>query len=274
LQVSHCKAFGPENKGKSTLLLDILHGARAEGIDVRGDQYPYTASSTFLVTLLPSEASEGGVEELKSRCADPETLRRQLTPGSWGPTTAEDTVIIAHADATTVGRTVADIADTRALDPFAAVCALIAEDPGAMVVEHGMHDDDVVAIMRDPLIGVGSDNGAPLGVQHPRTWGCFPEFFGRFVRERGIIPWEEAIRKATSSTARQFGLQHRGTLQPGSIADICVFDPETIAHPGSYTEPDVTPEGIHHVVLGGTVVVDHGVFAGVRAGGVLRAGSS
>jgi N-acyl-D-amino-acid deacylase len=274
VQVSHCKAFGPENRGKSTLLLDTLHRARAEGIDVRGDQYPYTASSTFLVTLLPSEASEGGVEELKSRCADPETLRRQLTPGSWGPTTAEDTVIIAHADATTVGRTVADIADTRALDPFAAVCALIAEDPGAMVVEHGMHDDDVVAIMRDPLIGVGSDNGAPLGVQHPRTWGCFPEFFGRFVRERGIIPWEEAIRKATSSTARQFGLQHRGTLQPGSIADICVFDPETIAHPGSYTEPDVTPVGIRQVVLGGTVVVDHGEFAGVRAGDVLRAGSS
>ena len=143
-----------------------------------------------------------------------------------------------------------------------------------MVVEHGMHDDDVVAIMRDPLIGVGSDNGAPLGMQHPRTWGCFPEFFGRFVRERGIIPWEEAIRKATSSTARQFGLQHRGTLQPGSIADICVFDPETIAHPGSYTEPDVTPVGIDHVVLGGTVVVDHGEFAGVRAGDVLRAGSS
>ena len=274
VQVSHCKAFGPENKGKSTLLLDTLHRARAEGIDVRGDQYPYTASSTFLVTLLPSEASEGGVEELKSRCADPETLRRQLTPGSWGPTTAEDTVIIAHADATTVGRTVADIADTRALDPFAAVCALIVEDPGAMVVEHGMHDDDVVAIMRDSLIGVGSDNGAPLGMQHPRTWGCFPEFFGRFVRERGIIPWEEAIRKATSSTARQFGLQHRGTLQPGSIADICVFDPKTIAHPGSYTEPDVSPVGIHQVVLGGTVVVDHGEFAGVRAGDVLRAGSS
>ena len=121
-------------------------------------------------------------------------------------------MIIAHADPTTVGHTVAEIADTRALDPFSAVCALIEEDPGAMVVEHGMHDDDVVAIMRDPLIGVGSDNGAPLGMQHPRTWGCFPEFFGRFVRERGIIPWEEAIRKATSSTARQFGLQHRGRL--------------------------------------------------------------
>ena len=266
VQISHCKAFGSENKGKSRLLLDTLHRARLAGIDVRGDQYPYTASSTFLVTLLPSAASEGGVEELKRRCDDPEALRRQLTPGTWGPTTAADTVIIAHADPSTIGRTVADIAADRSLDPFAAVCALIAEDPGAMVVEHGMHDDDVVAIMADPLIGVGSDNGAPVGIQHPRTWGCFPEFFGRFVRERGVVGWEEGIRKATSATALQFDLAHRGTLQPGSIADICVFDPETIAHPGTYAQPDVAPVGIEHVVLGGTVVVEHGDFTGARAG--------
>ncbi len=274
VQISHCKAFGAENKGKSALLLDTLHRARLAGVDVRGDQYPYTASSTFLVTLLPSAASEGGVDELKTRCADPEALRRQLTPGDWGPTTAGDTVVIAHADASAIGRTVEDIAAERSLDPFAAVCSLVAEDPGAMVVEHGMDEDDVVAIMADPLIGIGSDNGAPVGMQHPRTWGCFPEFFGRFVRERGVVGWEEAIRKATSATALQFDLAHRGTLQPGSIADICVFDPETIAHPGTYAEPDISPVGIDHVVLGGTVVVDHGGFTGVRAGAVLRAGRS
>jgi N-acyl-D-amino-acid deacylase len=274
VQISHCKAFGAENRGKSALLLETMHRARLSGIDIRGDQYPYTASSTFLVTLLPGEASEDGVAELQSRCADPEALRVLVPPGMWGATTGRDTVIIAHADATTIGRTVDDIAAARSLDPFAAVCALVAEDPGSMVVEHGMHDDDVVAIMRDPLIGVGSDNGAPVGVQHPRTWGCFPEFFGRFVRDRGILAWEEAIRKATSATALQFDLAHRGTLQPGSIADICVFDPETIAHPGSYAEPDLRPVGIDHVVLAGNVVVDEHGFTGVRAGDVLRAGSS
>ncbi len=272
VQISHCKAFGSENKGKSGLLLDSLHRARLAGIDVRGDQYPYTASSTFLVTLLPSAASEGGVEDLKRRCAEPDALRRQLTPGTWGPTTAEEAVIIAHADPSTIGRTVEDIAADRSLDPFAAVCALVAQDPGAMIVEHGMHEDDVVAIMADPLIGVGSDNGAPVGMQHPRTWGCFPEFFGRFVRERRVVGWEEGIRKATSATALQFDLAHRGTLQRGSIADICVFDPETVAHPGTYAQPDVAPVGIDHVVLGGTVVVDHGDFTGVRAGAALRAG--
>ena len=167
----------PRTRGRAGSCSIRSIGRELAGVDVRGDQYPYTASSTFLVTLLPSAASEGGVEELKRRCADPEALRRQLTPGTWGPTTAADTVIIAHADPSTIGRTVEDVAADRALDPFAAVCALVAEDPGAMVVEHGMHEDDVVAIMADPLIGVGSDNGAPLGVQHPRTWGCFPEFF-------------------------------------------------------------------------------------------------
>jgi N-acyl-D-amino-acid deacylase len=272
VQISHCKAFGPENRGKSALLLDTLHRARRAGIDVRGDQYPYTASSTFLMTLLPTEASEGGIEKLRARCADPEALRRQVPSGMWGATTAGDTVVIGHIDRSAIGRTVAAIAADRSLDPFAAVCALVAEDPGAMVVEHGMHEDDVVAIMADPLIGVGSDSGSPVGMQHPRTWGCFPELFGRFVRERGIVTWEEGIRKATSATAHQFDLAHRGTLQPGSVADICVFDPETIAHPGTYAEPDVSPVGIEHVVLGGTVVVDHGGFTGARAGTVLRAG--
>ena len=273
VQISHCKAFGPQNRGKSAMLLDALHRARLAGIDVRGDQYPYTASSTFLVTLLQSQASEGGVDELRARCADPAALRGQLSPGSWGPTTAGDTVIIGHADPSTIGRTVAEIAADRSLDPFAAVCGLVAEDPGAMIVEHGMHEDDVVAIMGDPLIAVGSDNGAPVGMQHPRTWGCFPQFFGRFVREGRVLAWEEAIRKATSATALQFDLAHRGSLQRGSVADICVFDPETIAHPGTYAEPAVSPVGIDHVVLAGTVVVDEGVFADVRAGAVLRAGS-
>jgi N-acyl-D-amino-acid deacylase len=178
--------------------------------------------------------------------------------------------VIAHRDASIIGRTVADIAAERNLDQFHAVCALAIEDPTAMIVEHGMHYDDVVTIMADPLIGVGSDNGAPVGMQHPRTFGCFPEFFGNYVRERGVVGWEEAIRKATSATALQFDLAHRGTLQQGSIADITVFDPETIAHPGSYTDPSVTPVGIHHVILGGEVVVEHGAFTGARAGSVLR----
>lgn len=274
VQISHCKAFGSASWGKSAMLLEKLHDARRSGVDVRGDQYPYTASSTMLVTLLPAEALEGGVEELRRRCAEPESLREAMGPSAWGLTTADDTVVIEHRDRSVIGLTVAEIAILRGMDPFAAVCELVAEDVGAMIVEHGMHEDDVVAIMADPLIAIGSDNGPPVGMQHPRTWGCFPEFFGRFVRERGVVGWEEGIRKATSATALQFELAHRGTLQPGSIADICVFDPETIGHPGTYADPAVAPVGIDHVVLGGAVVVDDGGFDGSRAGAVLRAGPS
>jgi N-acyl-D-amino-acid deacylase len=273
VQISHCKAFGSANWGKSALLLEKLHDARRAGVDVRGDQYPYTASSTMLVTLLPDEASEGGIEELRRRCAEPESLRAAMRPSAWGPTTADDTVVIEHHDQSVIGRTVAEIAILRDMDPFVAVCALVAEDVGAMIVEHGMHEDDVVAIMADPLIAVGSDNGPPSGMQHPRTWGCFPEFFGTYVRERGVVGWEEGVRKATSATALQFDLAHRGSMQPGSVADICVFDPGTIGHAGTYAEPDVSPVGIEYVVLGGTVVVDGGVFTEAREGVVLRAGS-
>jgi N-acyl-D-amino-acid deacylase len=108
---------------------------------------------------------------------------------------------------------------------------------------------------------------------HPRTWGCFPEFFGRFVREQGVVSWEEAIRKATSATALHFDLPHRGTLQVGSVADICVFDPGSIAHPGTFEAPSVPPIGVSHVIIGGRVVVDHGAFLGIRAGRVLRNGA-
>ncbi|MEV4084822.1 amidohydrolase family protein [Nonomuraea fuscirosea] len=121
-------------------------------------------------------------------------------------------------------------------------------------------------------IGVGSDNGTPVGLEHPRTWGCFPRFFGTYVRERRLLPLEEAVRKATSATADQFALHGRGWLGPGSWADVCVFDPDTIGHSGTYADPSVQPSGIAYVLLEGFVVVESGEFTGERRGRVLRAG--
>lgn len=272
VQVSHCKAHGEPNWGKGAMLLARLRQARADGVDIRGDQYPYTASCTWLAALLPPGAHEGGVDELRRRCADPDSLRSLPRSTAWEPGTPERTVVIIHADEMVAGRTVAAIATERGIDAFVAVCELVARDPGATIVSHGMNADDVELIMADPLISVGSDSGPPVGMGHPRTWGCFPEFFGRFVRERGVVSWEEAIRKATSATALHFDLPHRGTLQAGSVADICVFDPGSISHPGTFEVPNVPPVGVSHVVLGGRVVVDDGAYSGIRAGRVLRNG--
>jgi N-acyl-D-amino-acid deacylase len=176
--------------------------------------------------------------------------------------------VIRHVDTEVVGKTLSDL--TGDGDAWETACALVARDPTAMMVITLMAEDDVRTIMADPLISVGSDNGIPEGLDHPRTWGCFPRFLGTYVRDLGVVDWPEAVRKMTSSTARQFGLVGRGWVGPGAVADLCVFDRETVGHAGTYVVPDVLPTGIAWVTLEGDVVVDSGEFTGDRRGRVLR----
>jgi N-acyl-D-amino-acid deacylase len=280
VQISHCKAAGTPSHGKSHVLLDTLRAARAEGIDVRGDQYPYLAGGTFLNALFPAEAREGGIAAFRGRLRDrdeAERLRKRAeegtdeTSGLWAQSSPEGVVVIRHHDDSVVGKTLAAIAGAR--DAWEVACELVADDPTAMMVITLMDEDDVRTIMADPLISIGSDNGMPVGLDHPRTWGCFPRFLGRYVRELGVVSWPEAIRKMTSSTAMQFGLGGRGWLGPGAVADICVLDPSTVGHDGTYERPDVEPTGVDYVVLAGNVVVDDDEFTGERLGRVLRAAS-
>ena len=278
VQISHCKAAGKASHGKSRVLLDMIRAARVEGIDVRGDQYPYLAGGTFLNALFPAEAREGGIAEFQRRLRDPDEAARlravadnaaDETAGLWSQSTPDGVLVTRHTDPNAAGKTLAAIAGPR--DPWDTLVSLVAADPNAMMVVTIMDEDDVRAIMQDPLISIGSDNGMPVGLDHPRTWGCFPRFLGRYVRELGVVGLPEAIRKMTSSTATQFGLDGRGWLGSGAVADIAVFDPETVGHAGTYERPDPLPTGIPFVVLGGNVVVDAGSFSGERAGRVLRA---
>lgn len=282
VQISHCKAAGRTSHGKSVLLLDKLHEARIEGIDVRGDQYPYLAGATFLVALLPPAAQVGGVDALRTRMADPserarlrtiaEDMERTTGAGLWRQAPPEDVLLVRHRAPGHPGQTLAALSGGR--DPWEALCDIIADDPAAMMVVTLMAEDDVRAIMADTLVSIGSDSGVPHGLDHPRTWGCFPQFLGRYVRELGAVSWAEAVRKMTSASTGQFGLRGRGWLGAGSIADICVFDPQTIGHAGTYLEPSATPTGVKQVVLAGEVVVADGEFTGARVGRVLRAGGA
>ncbi|PZF85712.1 N-acyl-D-amino-acid deacylase family protein [Jiangella anatolica] len=279
LQISHCKAAGRAAHGKSAALLDRIERARLAGVDVMGDQYPYLAGGTVLLALLPNRAAEGGAAAMTARLSDPDyrpglrkdAERGDTGDGMWANTTAAQVIVTGHRDPDVVGRTIADVAGQRGTDGFDTLCDLVVEDPAAMIVVEMMAEPDVRAIMASPLVGIGSDNGPPLGLQHPRTYGCFPRLLGAYVRDQNVLSWAEAIRKATSLTARQFGLAGRGVLLPGAQADVTVFDPQRIGHAGTYTDPDVTPDGIETVVLGGRVVVDGGGFTGERAGRVLRA---
>ncbi|TDE00056.1 D-aminoacylase [Jiangella asiatica] len=280
LQISHCKAAGKAAHGKGAALLERLEQARLAGVDVMGDQYPYLAGGTVMLALLPNDAVAGGAHAMVARLGDPaerERLRTQAAlgrpaDGMWANTEPSKILVTTHRDASVVGRTVAEAAGSAGdADPFDTLCELLIADPGAMIVLEMMAEPDVRAIMASPLVGIGSDNGPPIGMQHPRTYGCFPRLFGTYVREEQVLTWPEAIRKASSLIARQFGLAGRGVLLPGAHADVTVFDPATIGHGGSYVEPDVPTEGIRTVLLDGRVVVDDGVFTGERAGRVLRA---
>jgi N-acyl-D-amino-acid deacylase len=183
-----------------------------------------------------------------------------------------DVRIVRHCDPRAVGKTLPDIAGVG--EAWDVLCALVGDDPGALIVVELMSEDDVQAIMRDPLVAVGSDNGPPVGLQHPRTWGCFPRVLGRYVRDLGVLSWEEAIRKMTSMAARQFHLAGRGALQPGMVADICVFDPGRIGHAGTALHPDVRPQGVETVLVAGRVVLRDGLPTGERHGRLLRPESS
>ena len=278
VQISHCKAAGRAQHGDSKLLLEKLHAARAEGIDLRGDQYPYLAGATFLSALIPPAAHEGGPERMRERLRDPAERRRiraaaedqgpDTGTGLWREVEPGDVLVVHHRDAAAEGKTLEELAAGG--DPWDAMCALAERDPTAMMVITLMDEDDVRAIMADPLIGIGSDNGIPAGLEHPRTWGCFPRLLGRYVRELGVLDWSEAIRKMTSLSALHFGLARRGSIGTGAIADVTVFDPDTVGHDGTYQRPDVKPSGIDYVVLGGRVVVEEGAFTGDRAGRVIR----
>ncbi|MEV0431020.1 D-aminoacylase [Micromonospora sp. NPDC050495] len=281
LQVSHCKAAGRASHGNSRMVLDMLRAARIAGVDVRGDQYPYLAGSTTLASLLPAEAHVGGASALRERLRDPLARKRlreraedpatSVGVGLWRSAPPSGVLIISHADADLVGRTLDQLASDR--DPWDVMCGIVAADPGALMVITLMSEADVRTIMVDPLIAIGSDSGIPSGLGHPRTWGTFPRFLGTYVRDLGMVPWPEAVRKMTSATARQFGLTGRGWLGRGAIADIAVFDQETVGHAGTYHEnPAAPPTGIPYVILAGHVVVDDSAFCGERWGRVLRAG--
>jgi N-acyl-D-aspartate/D-glutamate deacylase len=285
LQISHCKAAGRDNHGRSVELLQAIRDARDEGLAVAGDAYPYITGETFLAALLPSAMQAGASGDFAARLRDPgerarwrriavrEVAPEEGSPGSWHQTTPEGVIVSMHDDPQVQGVTVAGFAAAHGLDAWDALCELVLADPSSMMVYELMSQDDVDAIVTDPQIVIGSDNSIPVGLAHQRAWGCFPTVLARYCRERPLLSWPEAIRKMTSATADLFGLEGRGRVEAGAIADLVVFDPAMVGHPdGSPQNPSARPAGIRYVLLAGDVVVDDGQFSGFRLGRVLRAG--
>ncbi|MCU0243405.1 MAG: D-aminoacylase [Acidobacteria bacterium] len=284
LQISHLKIGDAANWPKLDALLANLEKARAEGIDLRCDRYPYIAGATTLGLLFPLWAREGTSEAFVARLKDPALdarLRAAMAEelaerGTW------ETVLISsvgtEANRWVEGLNVVEASAKAGKEPYAFMRDLLIEEGGyaGMISFYG--DEPVLErILSQAYVGVGADAEAiapygPLskGKPHPRNYGTFPRVLGRYVRERKIVPLEEMVRKLTAMPAAHMGFVRRGRLEPGWAADLCVFDPATVADRATFKEPAAYPEGIRHVVVNGLAVIADGEHTGRLPGKVLR----
>jgi len=268
VHVSHLKLEGARVRGRVDDLLGTIERARAEGVDVTADQYPYAAWASVMSSLLPPWAAAPG--ELPAILADPvsrERLVLAVESGEEGWQSSIDgvgwerIVIESHAGAGGVeGKSLAAIADERGEPPAYTCFRLLIADPDTTIIGHAMSEEDVAAILAEEEVMVGSDATAmspngPLGAfpVHPRNYGTFPRVLGRYVRDERRLTLEAAVRKMTSLPADRFGLGGRGRIVEGAFADLVAFDPERVRDVATYQDPHRFPEGIELVVVNGRV---------------------
>jgi N-acyl-D-amino-acid deacylase len=258
--VSHMKALGPDNWGLAMGATTRIEQARARGVAVFADQYPYEASSTSLrAALLP-----GGTDSLD------ETILRENIRRRGGA--ASIRIASYAADRSLEGKSLAGIAKARNETPEAAAAALLSRG-NASIVSFNMSEDDIRHIMTRPYTMASSDGGlvmAGSGVPHPRNNGAFARRLAVYARERGVVGLEFAIRSMTSLPAAVFGMTNRGAIREGAIADLAIFDLDAIRDRATYAEPHNVAEGMSWVLINGVAIVANGAFTDAMPGKVLR----
>lgn len=278
VQISHLKVAGRSGWGRMPRALELIDAARARGVDVRQDVYPYTAGSTMLTATLPPWFQEGGDASVVRRLGDPgdvARLREELAvpSESWENMAYgagwEGIVVASTASHTWDGLSIAEIARQRSEDPVAALIhVLLTEQLKATMIVHQMHEDDLIVALGHPNTMIGSD-GLPPGMggkPHPRTYGTFPRILARFSRELGTLTLPEAVRRMTALPAATFGLADRGVIAPGAAADIVLFDAASVRDTATWEDSTSLPVGIPWVILNGHPVVRGGAYMGPRSG--------
>ena len=287
VQISHVKASGRDNWPKIDAALRMFDTARARGVDVAGDVYPYNAGSTKLDNMMPAWAHDGGIDKLLERLADKATRRRIveecLIDGErWGTVSQGgigfDQVFIASCRRRELeGLNLAQIARQSGMAPAEVLMNLLLEEKCTVgMVSFSQSLDNVAKVLAHPALMIGSDSiplyegeGDRPGKPHPRTYGTFPRVLGEYARERKLFSLETAVHKMTGMAAARLALRQRGLVQPGHFADLTVFDPATVKDESTYPDPHRYPTGIPYVVVNGEVVVDDGRLAAARPGRIL-----
>jgi dihydroorotase/N-acyl-D-amino-acid deacylase len=282
-QVTHHKIIGKANSGRSRETLRMVEEARARGVDVSLDQYPYTASSTGTTALFPQWSLAGGRDALMQRLADAAQHARikaaivERILNDRGGGDAKNVVMANCAfDPSLAGKSLAAIAQqsgrTESLDDAADTAIEIQQKGGCQAIYHAIAEEDVERILRSPYTMVASDGEIPIfgrGAPHPRSYGAFARVLGRYVRERKVIGLEEAVRRMTSLPAARLRLLDRGVLRPGLKADIVIFDASRIIDKATFLNPHQYAEGVRHVLVNGKPLILDGKFTSERPGQVL-----
>jgi len=291
VEIWHLKAAGRKNWGRMKEIVAEIDSARARGIDMTADIYPYPAAATGLAASLPPTASEGGVAKLVARLKDPaerDRIRKEVEnpSGGWeslfhnvgGPEGVLVVGVATPANKKYQGKRLSEIATMRGVDPFDAMFDLLVEEKGSVsCVYFAMSEEDVRVAMATPWVafncdasGVSPDGVLGLSSTHPRAYGTFPRVLGRYVRDDKVLRLEDAVRKMTSLPAQKLGLRDRGLLRPGMYADITVFDPEKVIDRATFDAAHQYSEGIVHVFVNGAPVVDQGEVTSRLPGRILR----
>jgi N-acyl-D-amino-acid deacylase len=283
-QITHHKVVGAPMWGSSVKSLALVDEARARGVDVTLDQYPYTASSTSLSILFPAWSLEGEEEDRLSRLRDPAQRSRikaavlvNLEKDRGGGHPKNVVVSRCEWDPTLNGKSLADILRDRnrevTLDEAAELALELQERGGFGGIFHAMVEEDVQRIMRHPQTMIASDGGivAPgEGVPHPRNYGTFSRVLGHYSRDLGTLTFQEAVRKMSSSPARRLGLEDRGVIREGAMADVAVLSPPDIEDMAVFGKPHQYATGARHVFVGGVAVLLNEKMTGARPGKALR----
>ncbi|MGB4748354.1 MAG: D-aminoacylase [Bacillota bacterium] len=278
-EVSHLKACGPKNWGKVSKVLDMFREAESKDINISCDFYPYLASSTGLSIVLPDWVLKDGKRAALNLLSGEERNKiaaqsheRTVEQGGW------DKVVITYLqrkeDIYMEGLNVEEISQRTGLSPAqTAIEILVRNDLNVDIARHAMSEQDLLAVMKYPSSTVVTDGSVSIpekGKLHPRSVGTFPRMLGSYVRDKGVLTMEEAIKKCTSLPAKKVGIANRGTIKAGYLGDIVIFDPLTIEDKSTYEDPWQYPTGIHWVFVNGIPVIQDGQVTGNRPGRALR----
>lgn len=287
VDLTHHKVVGKPMWGQSVTTLKMVDSARAAGLDVVIDQYPYDASYTGIGILIPSWARAGGNKKFKKRLQNPklrDSIKKGIVFNFINDRGGDDLARVQFAKVRWMpeleGKTLKYWAELKGIEPTikngAELVIEAQSNGGASCVFHAMNEEDVERIMKYPQTMIASDGRlvAPgMGHPHPRWYGTFPRVLGRFVREKKILTLQEAIYKMTKLPAMNLGLTDRGQLKEGMYADIVIFNPKTVIDKATFENPHQYPEGIDYVIVNGRLAVDNNDFQHIKAGKVLRKNS-